>query len=149
MPGGRPPKPLAFHEMTGGTKKNPQRFLDRKEPDTPGPIGDPPADFLGTAGNAPKLLGHWKKLIAEAPIGLLTISDSEYLATVCRVWLLTTYEWKGRRQALKDYAAMLKGLGMTPEGRAIRGMGGKATREGDEQSNKLRAFQAARAKHAS
>ncbi|GGA80788.1 hypothetical protein GCM10011507_35000 [Edaphobacter acidisoli] len=127
---GRPRKANAIHEITGAKAKNPQRFHDREEPETAGPIGDPPADFLSEHGSGPKLLALWNKLVAEAPIGLLTASDSEYLAAVCRMGLeASRVGSKGYRQALKEYGLMLKGLGMTPEGRAIRGIGGKAPKK--------------------
>lgn len=124
---GRPPKPLAIHQVTGAVSKNRGRFADREEPETKGPIGDPPPEFLSPHGDGPRLLARWNKLVAEAPVGLLTCSDSEYLAAVCRMGVEASRTGaKGYRQALKEYGQMLKGLGMTPEGRAIRGMGGKA-----------------------
>lgn len=145
---GRPPKPLAIHEMTGATKKNPGRYMDREEPATPGPIGEPPADFMITCGDGPKLLALWHKLIAEAPLGLLTASDSEYLAAVCRMGIeAKRTATKGYRQALKEYGLMLKGLGMTPEGRAIRGLGGKAAKA--KNVDTLDEFTRARQKRAS
>ena len=127
---GRPPKPLAIHEVTGAVRKNPARFVDREEPETTGPIGDPPAAFLSLAGDGPKLLALWNKLVNDAPIGVLTASDSEYLATVCRMGVeAQRTAMKGYRNSLKEYGLMLKGLGMTPEGRAIRGIGGKAAKK--------------------
>jgi hypothetical protein len=124
---GRPRLPNSIHEITGAKAKNPGRFVDREEPETKGPIGDPPPEFLSPHGDGPKLLARWNKLIEEAPIGILTASDSEYLAAVCRMGIEASRTGsKGFRQALKEYGLMLKGLGMTPEGRAIRGIGGKA-----------------------
>lgn len=138
---GRPRKNLAVLEMTGQVAKNPGRFADRgDEPETTGPIGEPPADFLSPHGDGPKLLAKWKKLVDEAPIGVLTASDSEYLAAVCRMGVEAGRTGtKGFRQALKEYGGMLKGLGMTPEGRAIRGLGAKATKKAEV--NPLDSFQ--------
>lgn len=142
-------KALAIHEVTGAKRKNPARFVDRVEPETPGPIGDPPPAFLRAEGDGPKLLARWHKLIAEAPIGLLTASDSEYLAAVCRMGVEADRTGsKGYRQALKEYGQMLKGLGMTPEGRAIRGLGGKAASP-EKHVDPLKAFTARRAARAS
>jgi hypothetical protein len=125
---GRPRKATAIHEISGAMAKNPSRFADRaEEPEAKGPIGDPPAAFLSPHGDGPKLLAKWNKLIDEAPLGLLTASDSEYLATVCRMGIEAERTGsRGYLRAMKDYALMLKGMGGTPEGRAIRGLGGKA-----------------------
>ena len=128
---GRPRTSLAVLETRGSVAKNKGRFVDRgEEPETKGPVGDPPPDFLSLYGDGPKLLAKWRKLIEEAPIGVLTASDSEYLAAVCRMGVeASRIGSKGFRQALKEYGAMLKGLGMTPEGRAIRGIGAKASKK--------------------
>lgn len=138
---GRPPKPMVIHEISGAMAKNPGRFRDRgEEPETKGPIGDPPAEFLSPYGDGPKLLAKWNKLLDEAPMGLLTASDAEYLAAVCRMGVEAGRTGsKGFRQALKEYGAMLKGLGMTPEGRAIRGLGGKA-KKAETPTNPLDRF---------
>jgi len=144
---GRPRKSNAIHALTGAIEKNPARFEGREEPETTGPIGDPPPEFMPSeqpgrkdeAGNwiehpsvwDPKdrkfLRALWLKLVDQAPIGVLTASDREYLKSVCNMGLLAEDRYaKGYRQALKEYSLMLKGLGMTPDGRAIRGLGGKA-----------------------
>lgn len=132
--------------MSGAITKNRGRFADREqEPETTGPIGDPPADFLSPYGDGPKLLAKWNKLVEDAPIGVLTASDSEYLAAVCRMGVEASRTGsKGFRQALKEYGLMLKGIGMTPEGRAIRGLGAKASKKKTE--NPLDAFTKARIK---
>lgn len=127
--GGRPRTSRAVLEMTGATRKNPGRYIDRgEEPATKGPIGDPPEEFTRSSSSGPQLIALWNKLVAEAPIGLLTFSDREYLAKVCRVGVEAERTGsKGYLRALEVYGRMLKGLGMTPEGRAIRGIGAKAT----------------------
>jgi hypothetical protein len=144
---GRPRKASAIHEITGAKAKNPARFLDREEPETTGPIGDPPPEFMPTvqpgrkdeAGNwiehpgvyDPKdrrfLRELWTTIANEAPIGVLTASDRQYLKAICKMGLLAEdTHAKGYRQALKEFGLMMKGIGMTPDGRAIRGLGGKA-----------------------
>lgn len=142
---GRPLKSRALFEVSGGAKKNPGRLRDRgEEPETAGPIGDPPEEFL-LGSDGIKLTALWVKLVAEAPIGLLTVSDREYLAKVCRVGVEAQRAGtKGYLRALEIYGRMLKGLGMTPEGRAIRGIGGKAPTKKDV--NPLEAFRKARSK---
>lgn len=125
---GRPRKSAAILEMTGATRKHPSRYADRdQEPETKGPIGEPPEEFVKDSANGVKLVALWCKLVDESPIGLLTVSDREYLADVCRVGVEAKRTGtKGYLRALEIYGKMLKGLGMTPEGRAIRGIGGKA-----------------------
>lgn len=128
----RPRKSTTLLEMSGGIRKNPGRYKDRgEEPETAGPIGDPPEEFQQCCDGI-KLTALWNKLVAEAPIGLLTVSDREYLAKVCRVGVEAQRAGtKGYLRALEIYGRMLKGLGMTPEGRAIRGLGGKASKKAE------------------
>lgn len=129
---GRPPKSGALLDISGAKRKNPGRYKDlADEPKTAGPIGDPPEEF-SRGGDSIKLTALWIKLVAEAPIGLLTVSDREYLAKVCRVGVEAERAGtKGYLRALEIYGRMLKGLGMTPEGRAIRGLGGKASKKAE------------------
>lgn len=140
---GRPRKNLAVLEMSGAIRKNAGRFEDREpEPETKGPIGDPPAGFLRPGSSvAAAQAALWRKLVDEAPIGLLTVSDREYLETICRIGVDAKREWKGQARALEQYGKMLKGLGMTPEGRAIRGIGGKAP---SKTANPLESFRQTR-----
>lgn len=137
---GRPPKPLLLLELSGQTAKNPGRYANRgPEPETSGPIGDPPIEFDRDSSSI-ALKALWLKLVDEAPIGLLTASDREYLAKVCRVGVEAQRPGKNYLRALEIYGRMLKGLGMTPEGRAIRGMGGKAASGPQEKKSPLEAF---------
>jgi hypothetical protein len=136
---GRPRKNLAVLEMSGAIRQHAGRYEDREpEPETKGPIGDPPTDFLRPgSGDAAKLAELWNKIVDEAPIGLLTVSDREYLETICRVGVDAKRPGKGQARSLDLYGKMLKGLGMTPEGRAIRGIGGKAP---TKTANPLQSF---------
>jgi hypothetical protein len=79
---GRPRKSAAILEMSGTIRNHPGRYEDvPPEPETKGPIGDPPADFLRpNSGDAAKMAALWNKIVDEAPIGLLTVSDREYVA---------------------------------------------------------------------
>ena len=124
MPG-RPRKNLVLLEMSGATKRNPGRYRDRDaQLDTKGPIGEAPEEFKQSSQRI-ALVALWDKIVSEAPVGLLTASDREYLASVC--WLGIEAKRPGRNQlrALQLYTNSLKGLGMTPDGRAVRGIGGK------------------------
>lgn len=135
----RPRKSLVLLEMSGATRVNPGRFRDRVELDTKGPIGSAPDEFRRASSDALKLVALWDKLVAEAPVGLLTASDREYLAKVCRLGVEA--ERVGTRnylRALQLYTAALKGLGMTPDGRAVRGIGGKASTQ--DKPNPLASF---------
>ncbi len=136
---GRPAKSMVLHEISGARKKNPARFAHlAPEPETSGPIGDPPVEFDACADSI-KLKELWRKIVSEAPVGLLTASDREYLAKVCRIGVEAQRSGtKNYLRALEIYGRMLKGLGMTPEGRAIRGLGGKASTKKEE--NPVEAF---------
>jgi hypothetical protein len=116
----RPRKNLAVLEMSGTIRNHPGRYEERgPEPETKGPIGEPPADFLRPgSGDALKLAELWRKLVDEAPIGLLTVSDREYLEAVCRIGVESKRQGRGQARALEQYSKMLSGLGMTPQGRA-------------------------------
>jgi hypothetical protein len=140
---GRPRKPLAVLEMSGAIRQHAGRFEDREpEPETKGPIGNPPADFLRPgSGEAASHAELWNKIVGEAPIGLLTVSDREYVETLCRIGVVAKRPGKGQARALEQYGKMLKGLGMTPEGRAIRGIGGKAP---SKTANPLESFRQTR-----
>jgi phage terminase small subunit len=64
----QPRIPLAKAKLTGAAAKNPQRFRDRKEPETSSkPVGNPPA-YLGRDAKA-----VWKEAAKE--FGWLVIED--------------------------------------------------------------------------
>jgi hypothetical protein len=135
---GRPRKNRNLLEMSGTIRDHPGRYEgEAPPPETSGPIGDPPESFK-LRGDAAKLEALWRKLVAESPIGILTVSDREYLETVCILGIEAKRIWRGQVRAAVDYAKALKGLGMTPEGRAIRGIGGKAP---TQTANPLETFQ--------
>lgn len=141
----RPRKNLHLLKLSGSTKINPGRFADRVDLDTKGPIGPAPEEFRRASSDSAKLITLWDKLVAEAPVGLLTASDREYLAKVCRLGVeAERIGTKNYLRALQLYTAALKGLGMTPDGRAVRGIGGKAGTE--EKPNPLDGFVARKKK---
>ena len=124
----RPRKNLVLLEMSGATKTNPGRYKDRVELETPGPIGDPPESLTRPSSDRDRLIARWHLLVSIAPVGLLTASDRESLAVLCRQGIESERTGaKGYQRALKDYLAGLKAFGMTPDGRAARGLGGKVT----------------------
>ena len=123
----RPRKDSNLLEMSGTLRDHPGRYADvPPAPKTKGPLGDPPEEFKASSDRL-RLEALWNKIREEAPIGLLTVSDREYVADVCRVGVESKRTGtRNQLRALEIYGRMLKGLGMTPEGRAIRGIGGKA-----------------------
>lgn len=132
---------MALLQMSGALKTNPGRYKDRAEQqiEGAGPLGDPPPEFLHCSDTL-ILVPLWKKIRDEAPLGLLTASDREYVATIC-IWGAESKRFgKNRLRASQLYAQGLKAIGMTPDGRAIRGIGGKAASTA-ERVNPLHAFQ--------
>lgn len=144
---GRPRKPTAVLEMSGALAKNPARHADRAaEVETSGPIGEPPEDFLRPHGDGPKLLALWSELIAQAPIGVLTFSDRQFLKKACIAGVEADRPSKAQLRWTNIYLAALKGMGMTPEGRAIRGLGAKAPKSERVKMSPLAEFQRAKSK---
>jgi hypothetical protein len=124
---GRPRKNRNLLEMSGTIRDHPGRYAEESpEPATAGPIGELPEEFK-TGSDALKLTEIWNRIVSTAPIGLLTVSDREFVITLCSVGVdAKRVGTKGQARAREAYAKMLKSIGMTPEGRAIRGIGGKA-----------------------
>jgi hypothetical protein len=123
---GRPRKDTKLLVLSGTAQKHPGRYQDRVEVETKGPIGDPPEDFLRETPEMKRHADLWRKIVDQAPVGLLTFSDREFLESTVRWGVISKREGKGQQRALEQYAKNLKSLGMTPEGRAVRGLGGKA-----------------------
>jgi hypothetical protein len=74
----RPRKPTAALEASGAFKRNPQRRAARaNEPVPTGPLGNPPSHFN------PYHVEIWRELAAQAPPGVLTISDRWVLEICC------------------------------------------------------------------
>ncbi len=142
MPAGRPPKPLVLLEMSGSTKRNPGRYKSRVDAqiETRGPIGGPPESFVLSSERI-RLTALWEKITSEAPMGLLTASDREFVEQLCRFGVDAKACRKSSIRSGQLYVAGLKSLGMTPDGRAARGIGGKVNTD-DKQPNKLEAFNA-------
>jgi hypothetical protein len=140
MPAGRPPKPLVLLEMSGSTKRNPGRYKDRMENqlETKGPIGGPPESFVNSSQRI-RLTALWEKITSEAPVGLLTASDREFVEQLCRFGVDAKGCTKTSIRSGQLYVAGLKSLGMTPEGRARSGIGGKASSDA-KAPNKLDSF---------
>jgi hypothetical protein len=80
--------PTKVLEMSGAIDKNPGRYADRaNEPQPTGPLGDPPAEFLGPYST--KLLAAWNEIIARAPEGVLTSADHAHVEMTARVMVRT------------------------------------------------------------
>jgi len=121
----RPRKPLAHHEATGGTAKNPQRFRDRaEEPRCESPLGQPPAAFLpGKDGyhssEAKALLAIWHEVAeqAEASNVDLTLADRLTVENLCRCQRTIRASTRPQSGQLAQAKAYLSELGLTPAGR--------------------------------
>jgi hypothetical protein len=124
---GRPRKNLELLKLSGQVSKNRGRFADREaeELETKGPIGDPPESFK-KHGDCAALTQLWLFIVDQVPFGVLTYSDREFLAKVCRAGVEAERVGKAQIRWQKIYTDYLKSIGMTPEGRAIRGLGAKA-----------------------
>jgi hypothetical protein len=111
--------------MTGAFRHDPQRKANRSsEPKPNGPIGAPPPHWA-KPGSYPvgALQSIWDEYIAEAPPGVLTISDRKLLEFLC----VETYEArrpgsKGAARARESAAKLLAKLGMNPTDRARMNM---------------------------
>lgn len=140
MSAGRPPKPLVLLEMSGSIKRNPGRYKGRVENqiETKGSIGGPPESFVNCAWSI-RLTALWEKITSEAPVGLLTASDREFVEQLCRFGVDAKASTKTSIRSGQLYVAGLKSLGMTPEGRARSGIGGKVNPDA-KAPNKLDSF---------
>jgi hypothetical protein len=79
----RPRKPTAVLDLVGAFKKDPQRKAARvNEPQSCGPIGEPPLHF------SEELKPLWKELVSLAPAGVLTVADRWTVEVACRMMLL-------------------------------------------------------------
>lgn len=138
---GRPPKPTAVLEITGAAKKNPQRIRARaNEPKPEGPLGAPPEHWKNPCSIKPGAReAIWNEIVAEAPPGVLTISDRKLVEIICEL----TYESrlpysKGQLRARVELAKLLPKLGMNPCDRARMNVQGAAPAQAEQ--SKLSAF---------
>jgi hypothetical protein len=119
---GRPRKPTRELELSGAFEKHPERKREREnEPKPDGPIGPPPAHWLVDDKafkfqEYGRLVAIWHEIVAQAPPGLLSVSDRTVLEIICgqvdqlRRGLL-------KPPAKKDLSEMLGTIGCRPDKR--------------------------------
>jgi hypothetical protein len=103
----RPRKPTADLELRGAFRKNPQRR--RKDPETAGPLGEPPP------GWSEDLKAIWFELADIAPLGVLRIRDRWLVETACLLKHEERTDAVGMSSANRALlVTCLSRMGMTP-----------------------------------
>lgn len=102
----RPRKPTADLELRGAFRKNPQRR--RKDPETAGPLGEPPA------GWAPELKAVWYELAENAPLQVLRVRDRWLVELACRLKYQERTDPDMSSAKLALLLNCLSRMGMTP-----------------------------------
>ena len=122
----RPRKPTAVLEMTGAFRRNPDRKKAREsEPKTAGPIGPPPAHLSEPSSFGTKLVEIWNELAAQAPEGVLTVSDREQFATLVKVTAEIRRPGAVKPALIAAQQKLLSLFAMNPVARAQHGAGAK------------------------
>ena len=117
-------KPLAVLEISGATRKNPQRYRERKAAAklvTAG-LGDPPAEWTEQAekgnGRCQALLRIWNRVVAQDVLHVLNCSHWMLLKNICQLQWKVDEACKGIGKATSGDYSTLKAhygaLGMTP-----------------------------------
>lgn len=123
----RPKTPLAVLEISGATRKNPQRYRARKaaaaaRPSVP-PIGPPPKDWVDAQehnGRCRALLEIWEQFLLQDRIGLRVLNASHrlLLENACLLQYKIRRAAAGTGKATAgDWTTMksyLAAMGMTP-----------------------------------
>lgn len=116
-------KPLAVLEISGATRKDPQRYRERKAAAklvTAG-LGDPPAEWTEGAehnGRLKALVEIWNQIVAQDVLKVLNISHRLLVENTCHLMHKIRRASAGHGKATSgDYAqvkANLAVMGMTP-----------------------------------
>lgn len=102
----RPRKPTAELELRGAFRKDPKRR--RKDPETAGPLGEPPA------GWSEELKAVWYELADIAPIQVLRVRDRWIVETACRLMYAQRTDPDMSSAKLSQLLWCLSHMGMTP-----------------------------------
>lgn len=125
MPGGRPKKPLNVLEMSGATRKNPQRYRGRKgaaKMKLP-PLGSPPDEWTQGAehnGRLAALLALWNEIVEQDAVCLKVLNASHRILVrnTCLLQYKVEQANKGNGKATSGDFAQIKSnlaaMGMTP-----------------------------------
>lgn len=106
----RPRKPTAALELSGAFRRNPNRR--RKDPETRGPIGDPPPSM------DPKFHATWYELIDQAPVNVLRSADRAILEIAVRTLYAIRNSVKLEAALVSQLTKCLSSMGMTPSDRS-------------------------------
>ena len=108
----QPRTPTALLAINGGLSKNPGRYADRvNEPQSNGPIGEPPAGF----NKARKAI--WAEVVSLVPDGVLAKSDRLILELIVGL-LYDLRAGDSNIAAIAQLRMALASLGMTPADRS-------------------------------
>jgi hypothetical protein len=102
----RPRKPTAELELNGAFDKNPNRR--RKDPQTTGPVGDPPPSM------DVKYHATWYELVDQAPVDVLRSRDRTVLEIAVRVLYAIRHTDKVEAALISQLNKCLSSMGMTP-----------------------------------
>lgn len=103
---GRPRTPTAKLKLNGAFAKNPNRT--RQDPETKGPIGDPPPSM------DVKLHATWFELADQAPVNVLRSRDRTVLELAVRVLYAIRNSEKLEAAMVSQLNKCLSSMGMTP-----------------------------------
>lgn len=121
-------KPLEAHELSGATKKNPQRFVDRKgEPKPTASIGSAPKHLT------PAQRKVWKEIAAVSPKGVLTNADRLLLEVACCLIVQFRAGTLIRASEIAGLLNALGRLGLSPADRAKLNVASEPDKSDDDQ----------------
>ncbi len=116
---GRNRTPLEKAKLTGADRKNPQRFRDRSEPDSGGPLGNAPKYFTAEqrkAWDMFKIELEWLRSADRAIVELACITRAEIMAGGANV----------TAALLREHRQQLSSLGASPTSRSNVALPGEA-----------------------
>lgn len=123
MPAGRPRTPISIADISGATRKNPQRYRERRTAAQikQRGIGKPPKEWVdGAKTNArcATLVGIWKEIVGQDVLHVLNLSHRILVENTCHLMYKIRRASMGYGKATSgDYAQVksnLAAMGMTP-----------------------------------
>ena len=110
-------KPTAVLEASGAFRHDPARGVARaNEPRPAGPLGAMPEDFLRDTPESKKHRDAWEQILAMAPRGVLTASDTAHVELTARAMVICRRS-TATSSDRKDLARLLADIGCSPVGR--------------------------------
>lgn len=120
---GRSRKPIQLLELTGATRKNPQRYRERKASASgiAAGLGPPPAEWVEkseTHDRCRQLLQIWNEIVAQDVLRVLNVSHRVLVENTCHLMYKIRRASAGYGKATSgDFAQVANNLakmGMTP-----------------------------------